>query len=166
MFHISLIVAVADNGVIGRDNDLPWRLSADLKHFKRLTMGKPMIMGRRTFESIGKPLPGRRSIVLTRDAEWQHAGVDVYRNLDDAIGACVASAVDECMVIGGASVYASALPHAARLYLTQVHADIDGDTFFPAIAVSDWRETERETVAPSDDTPFAYSFVTLERAMR
>ena len=160
---VALVVAVADNGVIGRDNDLPWRLPADLKHFKRITMGKPIVMGRRTFESIGRALPGRRNIVLTRDADWCADGVDVFDDLDAALADCAGEGAIETMVIGGAEVYRAALPLAARLYLTQVHAEIDGDTFFPTLDTRDWRETERRPVPQDVPAPFAASFVTLER---
>ena len=159
---VSIVVAVADNGVIGRDNELPWRLSSDLKHFKRITMGKPIVMGRRTYESIGRPLPGRRNLVLTRDPSWSATGVETFAELDVALGAAAEGAVSECMVIGGAQIYALALPIAARVYLTQVHATVDGDTFFPTLATRDWQETERQTI-PGDSATLAHSFVTLER---
>lgn len=127
--------------VIGKDNELPWRLSADLKHFKAITMGKPIVMGRKTFESIGRALPGRKNIVLTREMAFQAAGVEVAHSLDAAIGS--AGATDEIMIIGGAQLYALALPRAHRLYVTWVVADIDGDTFFPETDWSQWRMTQR-----------------------
>lgn len=154
---VTLVVARADNGVIGRDNALPWRLPADLRHFKRLTLGKPVIMGRRTFESIGKPLPGRENIVLTRDTGWQAAGVTVAAGLDTAL----ANDAPEVSVIGGAQVYAVALPLADRIYLTEVHATPDGDTVLPPFG-PEWQEVAREDHAAEGDQP-AYSFVTLER---
>jgi dihydrofolate reductase len=163
--RLSLIVARADNGVIGRDNDLPWRLPADLKHFKRLTVGKPIIMGRKTFESIGKPLPGRHNIVVTRNAAWQAQGVTVVPNLAEAIAAAgftPGARPEEIMVIGGAEIYAQALLFADRIYLTEVHAAPEGDTHFPALD-DRWHETARETHPPQGDQP-GYSFVTLERA--
>ncbi|MEM1264354.1 MAG: dihydrofolate reductase [Pseudomonadota bacterium] len=167
MSRLSLVVAVADNGVIGRDNQLPWHIPADLKHFKRVTMGKPIIMGRKTYESIGRPLPGRQNIVLTRQASWSAAGVSVVASLDEAIALASHSATgtnSECMIIGGATLYAAALPQASMLYLTQVHASVSGDTFFPSLETAHWRELER-TTHPADGDTYAYSFVTLERCV-
>ena len=161
---VSFVVARADNGVIGQGNALPWRLPADLAHFKRLTVGKPVVMGRRTFESIGKPLPGRHNIVLTR-SDWRAAGVTVVPNLAEAIAAAgmdPRARADEIMVIGGAQVYADALPLARRVYLTEVHAAPEGDTELPAFDADIWRETAREDHAATGDAP-GYSFVTLER---
>ncbi len=162
---LSLVVARADNGVIGRDNALPWRLPPDLRHFKRLTVGKPVVMGRRTFESIGKPLPGRHNIVLTRDPQWQAEGVTVVANLAEAIAAAGLNPLaraDEVMIIGGAQIYAEALPSARRVHLTEVHAAPDGDTLLPAFDPAGWTETAREDHPPEADAP-GYSFVTLER---
>jgi len=162
---LSLVVARADNGIIGRDNALPWRLPPDLRHFKRLTVGKPVVMGRRTFESIGKPLPGRHNIVLTRDPLWRAEGVTVVANLAEAIAAAGLNPLaraDEVMIIGGAQIYAEALPSARRVHLTEVHAAPDGDTLLPAFDPARWTETAREDHAPEADAP-GYSFVTLER---
>ena len=162
---LSFVVARADNGVIGRDGGLPWHLPADLRHFKRLTVGKPVVMGRRTFESIGKPLPGRHNIVLTRDPAWRAAGVTVVPNLAEAVAAAglqQGARPDEVMIIGGAAVYAEALPSARRVYLTEVHAAPDGDTVLPAFDPATWTETAREDHDADGDAP-AYSFVTLER---
>jgi dihydrofolate reductase len=162
---LSLVVARADNGIIGRDNALPWRISADLKHFKRLTVGKPVVMGRRTFESIGKPLPGRHNIVLTRDPGWSAEGVTIAPNLAEAIAAAglVPNArADEIMIIGGAQIYAEALPSARRVHLTEVHASPAGDTLLPAFNPALWYETAREDHAADGEQP-GYSFVTLER---
>lgn len=156
---LTLVVARADNGVIGRDNALPWRLPADLRHFKALTLGKPVIMGRRTFESIGRPLPGRRNIVLTRSPSWTAAGVAVAADLAAAVAQADAP---EVMIIGGAAVYAAALPAARRIHLTEVHLAPAGDTLLPPFGPA-WRETGREAHAAAGDAP-AYSFVTLERA--
>ena len=153
---VSLVVARADNGVIGRDNALPWRIPADLAHFKRLTLGKPVVMGRRTFESIGKPLPGRENIVLTRDPAWRAAGVTVAAGLAAALAGRA-----EVSIIGGAQVYADALPLATQVHLTEVHASPEGDTWLPAFG-PEWRETARDDHAAADGQP-AYSFVTLER---
>lgn len=139
---ITLIVAVADSGVIGRDNGLPWHLPEDLKRFKRLTMGKPMVMGRRTFESIGKPLPGRTTVVITRDRDWRAEGVDVAHSLDEALR--VAASYDGDTVIGGgAQVYAAAMPVLTHQVLTEVHLSPEGDTFYPEFDPAEWRETRR-----------------------
>lgn len=162
---ISFVVARADNGVIGRDNALPWHLPADLRHFKRLTVGKPVVMGRRTFGSIGRPLPGRHNIVLTRDPDWRAEGVTVVANLAEAIAAAgldPKTRADEVMIIGGAAVYADALPVATRIYLTEVHDAPQGDTVLPAFDPARWRETAREDHPAEEGRP-AYSFVTLER---
>ena len=154
---VNLVVARADNGVIGRGNALPWRIPADLQHFKRLTLGKPIVMGRRTFESIGRPLPGRVNVVLTRDPRWRANGVAVAASLDEALGIDV----PELAVIGGAQVYAEALPVATRVYLTEVHTTPEGDTWLPAFG-PEWRETAREDHVATGDVP-GYGFVTLER---
>ena len=162
---VSFVVARADNGVIGRDNALPWRLPADLAHFKRLTVGKPVVMGRRTFDSIGKPLPGRQNIVLTRDPDWRAEGVTVVPNLAEAIaagGMDPRARSDELMIIGGAAIYAEALPIARRVHLTEVHAAPDGDTLLPAFDPTVWAETARLDHPAEGEAP-AYSFVTLER---
>lgn len=159
MPRLTLVVARADNGVIGRDNALPWRISADLKRFKALTLGKPVVMGRKTFESIGRPLPGRHNIVLTRDPGWTAAGVTPVRDLDAALA--VAGDADDAMIVGGAEIYAQAMPRAARIELTEVHASPEGDTVMPAPG-PEWAEVARERHAADGDTP-AYSFVTLER---
>lgn len=164
--ELVLVVARAKNGVIGRDNALPWRISADLRRFKRLTIGKPVIMGRRTFESIGKPLPGRHNIVLTRDVGWRADGVTVAPNLAEAVAAAgldPRARAPEIMVIGGAGVFAEALPSATRIELTEVHAAPEGDTVMAAPDPAAWRETAREDHAAEGDQP-AYSFVTLVRA--
>lgn len=158
---ISLIAAVADNGVIGKDNRLPWDLPADLHHFKRLTLGKPVLMGRRTYESIGRPLPERINIVLTRDSGFEAAGCVVVHSLEE--GLRVAASHAELMVIGGAALYARLLPKAERLYLTLVHAAVDGDVRFPEVDLSEWRELERQDLAPDERNRHPYSFVTLER---
>ena len=151
---ITLVVARAENGVIGRDGGLPWRLPADLKRFKALTWAKPMIMGRKTFESFPAPLPGRRHIVLTRDPAWAAAGAEVVHSVTDAL----ALAGDEVSVIGGAEVFALLLPHAERVEMTEVHAAPEGDTVMPAFA--GWREVAREEHPAEGERP-GYSFVTL-----
>jgi len=154
-----IIVAAARNGTIGANGRLPWHIPADLKRFKALTMGKAMIMGRKTFESLPGLLPGRRHIVLTRQADWQAEGAEVARDLDAAL----ALAGDEAAVIGGAQIIALALPRAARIELTEVHADIAGDTFLPPLGDS-WREVARESHEPSGQIP-GFAFVTLARAL-
>lgn len=165
--RLALVAAVADNGVIGLGNALPWHLSADLKRFKTLTMAKPILMGRRTYESIGRPLPGRTSIVLTRNTDWRTKGVSVVHSLDDALAIAHAGAADEIMVIGGATLYERCLPTAERIYLTQIHRHFEGDTFFPSLGRGVWRELAREdvpaTVGDEDGVDFSYSFVTLVR---
>ena len=152
---------MSSNRVIGRDNTLPWRLPEDLRRFKRLTMGKPILMGRRTFESIGRPLPGRHNIVLTRQQGFAPAGVSVVPDWESAVAA--ASDAPELLVIGGEQLYVQALPHAQRIYLTEVHARIDGDAVFPVLEPGQWRELERESRPADAAHAYAMSFITLER---
>jgi dihydrofolate reductase len=159
---IALVIAVADNGVIGRNGGLPWHLPDDLKHFKTLTLGKPVLMGRRTYESIGRPLPGRRNLVLTRGTNANWAGVETVGSLDEAL-ARTRDAAELC-VIGGAGLYTLALPRAERIHLTRVHASPDGDTSFPLETLADWQEVEREEHAPDTRHACAMSFITLRRA--
>ena len=171
--QLSIIVAVADNGVIGRNGTLPWHLPDDLKHFKTLTLGKPIVMGRRTHESIGRALPGRRNLVVSRSAARgavvSAAGADVslagavewVRSLEEAIERCVEA--PEICVIGGAALYASAMPLAHTLHLTRVHASPAGDVYFPAPATAHWREIGRIEHAADERHTFAMSFVTLQR---
>ena len=153
-----LIVAAARNGTIGRDGGLPWHLPADLKRFKALTMGKPMVMGRRTFDSLPGLLPGRRHIVLTRDPHWSAPGAEVAHDLPAALALAGAGPV---AVIGGAEIFALALPAVTRLELTEVDADVPGDTLLPPLGPG-WREVARETHPPAGDAP-GYAFVTLTR---
>lgn len=157
---ISLIVAVAENGVIGRNGDLPWRIPADLKFFKAKTMGKPIVMGRKTWQSIGRPLPGRDNIVVTRDRGFVAPGAIVVADFASALTA--AAKAPEVMVIGGAEIYEAALPHADRIYLTEVHAAPAGDTHMRAFDKSVWREVAREDHEAEGDMP-GFSFVTLDR---
>lgn len=154
--RLSLIVAVARNGVIGRDNELPWRLSADLRHFKRLTTGHPIVMGRRTWESIGRPLPGRRNVVLSRDPAFAAEGVEVFRGLEQALEAL--QGAEEVFVIGGAAIYAMALPRADRVYLTRVEAEVEGDTRFPDLDPAHWRRVAREEHRADERNELPYSF--------
>ncbi len=158
---VSMIVAVSANNVIGANAGLPWRLQEDLRRFKEITMGKPMIMGRLTFESIGKALPGRRSIVITRQVDYQREGIEVVTTPDAALE--LAGDVDEVMIIGGGEVYEQFLPITDRIYLTRIHAEFDGDTFFPEINEDEWQIVSSEPLPPNDERPFSISFQTLER---
>ena len=164
--HIVLIYAVASNGVIGRENTLPWRLPADLKRFKALTMGKPMIMGRKTFESLPGLLPGRRHVVLTRHDEWESAknkgGAEVVHSVLEALEAARSSETDEIAVVGGAAIYDVFRPLAARIEVTEIHRDYDGDTFMKPIG-PEWVEVAREDHPEEGEKP-AFSFVTYARA--
>lgn len=159
---LALIVAVADNAVIGRGNDLPWHLPDDLKYFKRVTMGKPLIMGRKTFESIGRPLPGRANLVLSRDPDWQAEGVQVGDDPQHLLAIArqhaEQSGVDEVMVIGGAGVYASLLPLVERLYVTRVHAEIDGDVYFPLRDWSAWQRVSQQEHSADAAHQYPFSF--------
>ena len=160
--NLSIIAALSENRVIGRDNQLPWRIPADLAHFKRLTMGKPIIMGRRTWESLPGLLPHRTHIVVTRDRGYVAEGGLVAHSTQQAFS--FAGDVEEMMVVGGANLYAQALPLASRMYLTFVHDYFDGDTAFPDYEESEWRETSRERHAADERNPHDYSFVTLNRS--
>jgi dihydrofolate reductase len=155
---LSLIVARASNGVIGKNNQLPWHLPADLQYFKTVTMGKPIVMGRKTFESIGRPLPGRQNIVVTRNPDFFSDGITVAHSVEAAIAA--ANQVAEIMLIGGTELYKLSLPLADRIYLTEIHQDFDGDAHFPALG-SRWQETSREDHVT--DHGLSYSFCVLEK---
>ena len=159
--RIALIAALAENRVIGRDNQLPWHISADLKHFKALTMGKPIVMGRKTWESIGRPLPGRKNIVVTRDTAYQAEGCQVVHSIEQAMDAVAES--DELMIIGGAGLYQQTLEFADRLYLTRVRAEVDGDTWFPEIDPQQWHEVACESHSADENNEHDYDFVILER---
>jgi dihydrofolate reductase len=163
MTRVSLIAAMAENRVIGINNRLPWHLPDDLKRFRRLTTGHSVIMGRKNYESIGKPLPQRRNIVVSRRPDYQAPGCVVVQSLEEALTA--AKDESEVFIIGGAEIYRQMMPTADRLYLTLVHADVDGDTFFPEFDVDLWQETMRERHEPDDRHCFAYSFITYERRM-
>lgn len=152
-----------ENGLIGAGGGLPWRLPADLKHFKRRTMGKPILMGRRTFESIGRPLPGRDNLVLTCDGAFSADGVHRVADLDEALDWARGQGAAELAVIGGAQVYALALPRVDRLVLTRVHSAFAGDTHFPAIDWPDWREVERKDYPADERHGYDFSFIDLER---
>ena len=160
--RISIIVATARGGAIGKDNALPWHLPADLKYFKSVTMGKPIVMGRKTFESIGRPLPGRQNIVLTRDTSWHVDGVTVIHDIDDVEQALNEEHTDEVMIIGGAQIYAATLTKADRLYITEIDVDVDGDAFFPVVDSNEWQEVSRQP-HPADGEQPGYSFVIFDR---
>jgi len=163
---VAAIVAAADNDVIGRNNALPWSLPGDLAYFRRRTLGKPVLMGRRTFESIGRPLPGRSNIVISRDAEFGPDGVRVVGSVDAALDLAREIALidgsEELVVIGGAQIYALTLPRASRLYLTRVHTLPTGDAYLPHIDWREWREEQREEIAAEAGRP-AYTFLTYTR---
>jgi dihydrofolate reductase len=158
---VSLIVAMAQNGVIGRANGLPWRLPEDLKRFRAFTLGKAVLMGRKTFESIGRALPGRVNLVLTRDPSWSAPGVVVVHSMEAALAQAAAS--DELVVIGGAEIYRLVLPFARRIYLTHVHADVPGDTFFPDFDPTQWDDVECRLHPADDEHAYPVTFMTLER---
>lgn len=160
--NLSLIAALADNRAIGIENRLPWRLPADLQHFKHITMGKPMVMGRKTWESLPGLLPGRPHLVVTRDPAYRAEGAQVVHSLEQALRAC--DEVDEVMLVGGAQLYREALPMASRLYLTYVHASPEADAFFPKIDLAQWHEVERVEGVCDDRNRVPHTFVTLQRA--
>lgn len=167
MTRIALMVAASENGVIGRDNQLPWHLPKDLQHFKKTTLGKPVVMGRKTFDSIGRPLPGRPNVVVTRQQDYQADGVSVASSLEHGLEIAAQKAIEsdssEVMLIGGAELYRQGLPLVERVYLTKVHADIEGDAFFPTLPDSDWRCIEEEKHEACERNPFSYSFCIYER---
>lgn len=158
---ISLIVATSTNNVIGVNGELPWRLSDDLRRFRDITMGKPIVMGRKTWDSIGRPLPGRQNIVITRQPEFVAEGCDVVASVAEALSAAGDAA--EVMIIGGSQVYSLFLPDADRLYVTRVHVEVAGDAFFPPISDSDWRLVDEEYHAADERNEHAFSFQRFER---
>jgi dihydrofolate reductase len=158
--RLTLVVAYARNRVIGRDGDLPWKLPGDLAHFKRTTLGHPIVMGRKTWESLGRPLPGRTNIVISRDADYQAAGATVVRDIDAALAA--AGATDEIFIIGGAQIFSAILDRADRIVATEIHADVEGDVFFPHLPSFRWREASRQP--QPEENGHAYDFVVYERA--
>lgn len=161
---ISLIVAMASNRAIGLNNKIPWHLSADLKKFKQITMGSPILMGRKTYESIGKPLPGRRNIIISRNPDYTQNGCMVFNSVEKALFAC--QGYKEIFIIGGDGFYQSMLPFADILYVTQIHKEFNGDTFFPAINKGEWKEVARENIDDDPTVDFSYSFVKLEKNIR
>lgn len=157
---ISAIVAMSENRVIGVNNQLPWHLPADLRYFKKITLGKPMIMGRKTFESIGKILPGRLNIIITRDQNYSVEGARVVHSLEDALKL---ADQNEMVIIGGAQLFNEALSKIQRLYLTLIHAQIEGDAFFPIINMNHWKEVSREDHFKDEKNGYDYSFIVLEK---
>ncbi len=160
--HVAVIAAVADTGVIGRDNDLPWRLSDDLRRFKRLTLGHPVVMGRRTFESMGRPLPGRQNLVLSRDPEFQPPDVEVHPSLGGALAAVADAEI--VFVLGGRQIFAAALEIADRLYLTRVHADVAGDVYFPDYDRSRWNLEHSSEHEADERNEHSFTFEDYVRA--
>jgi dihydrofolate reductase len=167
--NILLVAAVAENGVIGRGNALPWRLKSDMQHFRALTMGKPVVMGRKTYLSIGKPLKGRTTIVVSRDSNFTAPGIVVAPSLDAALtvarGDALRRNADTIVVAGGAEIYGQAMPLATQLAITHVHKQIDGDAYFPAIDPNEWRESARSEHAAAAEDEAAFAFATYERAI-
>jgi dihydrofolate reductase len=167
MPDIVLIAAVAENGVIGRGNGLPWRLKSDMLHFRAVTMGKPVVMGRKTYISIGRPLPGRTTVVVSRDSAFAAPSIVVAPSLDAALEAARGDALrrnaDQIFVAGGAEIYRQALPLAARLMITRLHLKAEGDVRFPAIEPQLWRETARNEQQPGAEDAAPFAFITYER---
>jgi dihydrofolate reductase len=159
--RISAIVAMSQNRAIGKNNQLPWHLPADLKHFKQVTMGRPILMGRKTYESIGRPLPGRYNIVITRDANFQAPGCLVTTSIDTALAAVAES--DEIFIIGGALLYQQMMPRIHRLYLTVIQQEVEGDAFFPELDLNQWYEIERVDHSADEKNPHPYSFIVLDK---
>lgn len=159
--RISAIVAMSENQVIGKNNKLPWHLPADLKHFKKITMGHPILMGRKTYESIGHPLPGRCNVVITRDAEFIAPGCVTANSIETALSSAGYS--NEIFVIGGSALLEQMLPRVERLYLTKIHHHFEGDVFFPEINFSEWQEVSREDHAADEMNHYKYSFIVLDK---
>ena len=161
---IAAVVAIAENNVIGKDNQLAWHLPADLKHFKNCTLGHPMVMGRKTFDSIGKALPGRTTIIVTRDKNYQAPeNCLVAHSVEEALELGKKLDPEQVSVIGGEQIFVQTLPQTDRIYLTRVHHSFDGDTFFPELNMQDWTETSREHHQPDEKNPYPYTFITLDR---
>jgi dihydrofolate reductase len=164
---VALVVAMAENRAIGRGGDLPWHLRSDMRYFRKITMGKPIVMGRLTFASLGRALDGRVNIVLTRNAAFEAPGAVMAYNLEEALDvarrAAAKAGVDEIMIIGGEDVFREVLPLASRIYLTEVHAAPEADTWFPDLDLSEWREVSRETYEAGPNDDHAFSFVVLDR---
>jgi dihydrofolate reductase len=161
---LSLLVAADEQNVIGKDNKLPWHLPNDLRYFKNQTWGMPILMGRKTFESIGKPLQGRNSIVITRSSNWQHEGVAVVHTIDEAIASAEKLGAREVFVIGGAEIFASTAERADRIYLTRIHHQFDGDVYFPELAPDKWKQVRNRFCRADEKNAFPHSFQVWERA--
>ena len=162
---LSLLVAASENNVIGKDNKLPWHLPNDLKYFKNLTWGMPILMGRKTFESIGKPLPGRKSIVITRNSDWQHEGADVVHSIEEAIMKAESFGVKEIFVIGGAEIFKTALQAANRIYLTRIHHNFVGDVYFPEVSTQEWNLTSNRFCEADEKNVYNHTYEVWNRKM-
>ena len=160
---LSMIAAMGKNRVIGKDNDMPWHLPADLQHFKKTTLGSPIIMGRKTYDSIGRPLPGRLNIILSRNAKLLIDGCSVVNSLKDAIALAEKTDASEIFITGGAYLYNEFLENTDRLYLTLIDEEFEGDTYFPDYTQFNWKEVTKENHKADDKNPYAYSFITLDR---
>lgn len=163
MTRLSLIAAMDENRLIGADNQLPWHLPADLALFKRITMGRPIVMGRKTFESIGRPLPGRRNIVITRDSSFRAPGCEISHGIEAALAGCGAD--DEVMLIGGASLYQQTLALASCMYITRIHHRFSGDTWFPEFTADSWNIEEKQDFAADENNPYPFSFIKYVREL-
>ena len=161
---LSLLVAADEQNVIGKNNTLPWHLPNDLRYFKNLTWGMPILMGRKTFDSIGKPLQGRKSIVITRNRDWHPGGVDVVHSVEEAIDKARSFHVKEIFVIGGAEIFTSSFPQADRIYLTRIHHRFDGDVFFPEIPADQWVRVQERNCSADEKNSWAHSFQVWEKA--
>ncbi len=161
MNQISIVVAISENNAIGKDNQLLWHLPADLKHFKNITTGHTIIMGRKTYDSIGKPLPNRRNIIITRQKDLNLEGVEVVNSLEEALS--LSKDEEEVFIIGGAEIYKQSVAVSHRIYLTRVHQEFEADAFFPELDDESWKEVEKEDHLPDEKNKFAYTFSTLER---
>ncbi len=160
---ISLVVAASENSVIGKDNKLPWHLPDDLKYFKNLTWGMPILMGRKTFESIGKALPGRASIIITRNKEWRFDGVDAVQSVEEAVSKAASFGVKEIFVIGGAEIFNMTLPRASKIYLTRIHHQFDGDVFFLELNKNEWRLASSRYCEADEKNMYNHSYQIWER---
>lgn len=161
--NLSLLVAAGEDNVIGKDNQLPWHLPNDLKYFKNQTWGLPILMGRKTFESIGKPLPGRKSIVITRSKDWKHEGVTVVHSVEEAIGKAAEFGVKEIFVIGGAEIFKTSFNSANRIYLTRIHHHFDGDAHFPSLPENEWELIKSRYCDADEKNAYAHTFQVWER---
>lgn len=162
MMRVSAVVAASENGVIGREGGLPWHVSSDLKLFKEITLGKPVIMGRRTWESLPRqPLPGRRNIVITRRADFVAESAELVHSVDEALAVCAGEA--EVSIIGGGQVYAEAMSRTDRIYLTRIHLEVDGDTFLPELKASEWHEVERRRFARGERDDAEFTLIVMDR---